>query len=448
LSNRMILPVQEYIKTPIISRQVAQNRCIPNKNPRLEATGLARCRLCEKDSNPIRIDEYNLHIFTEHPVLASLLYYSFHAPLNTPQLKIEFQKNQNRTLNQLKRWYSSVQRPDCGRALEEIILEHEIELKRPFLKEKENQYAARSAFARLLISEKFAIKEEIGDPPAIARGACSHRNARRTKLVEYYKKKVKEANEPIVIDSKDTVDDVIVVEDRVVQPKKKRKLNSSAVAPVVILDDSDEEKTTEMDTQDDDIPITKLIEKGEKMVNKLETVKNSLNEVKKPQIVVKDMNDNQDFFGAQKKPSVSEDASSSSSSEEEEEVEEPEMPSVVKFVSAYPDKPTQQPSTSKKRKFEEPIPDSIAPVDLLKPSPILMQEKKEKFAKRGIDLSKSRFQELNPPKLNLPKLPKRSKNPNQGASKMSQRFGETSNSSQYNTKNQKNRRKGKKFKKK
>merc|ERR1712210_225191 len=95
-------------------------------------------------------------------------------------------------------------------------------------------------------------------------------------------------------------------------------------APVVILDDSDEEKTTEMDTQDDDIPITKLIEKGEKMVNKLETVKNSLNEVKKPQIVVKDMNDNQDFFGAQKKPSVSEDASSSSSSEEEEEVEEPE----------------------------------------------------------------------------------------------------------------------------
>jgi hypothetical protein len=82
---------------------------------------------------------------------------------------------------------------------------------------------------------------------------------------------------------------------------------------------------------------------------------------------------------------------------------------------------------AKKRKFEEPIPDSIEPVDLLKPSARLMKEKKEKFAKRGIDLSKSRFQELNPPKLNLPKLPKPSKNASQGASKMSQRFAEASN---------------------
>jgi hypothetical protein len=184
-----------------------------------------------------------------------------------------------------------------------------------------------------LISEKFAIKEEIGDPPVVARRPLSElsRNARRTKLVEYYKKKAKEANAPIVIDSQDTVDDVVVVEDRVVQPKKKRKLNSGA--PVVILDDSesDGEKTTEMDTQDDDIPITKLIKKGEKMVNKLETIKKSLNEVQQPKIVLKDVNDNKDFFAAQRKPLVPEDSSSSSSSEEEDE--EPVMPSVVKVQS-------------------------------------------------------------------------------------------------------------------
>jgi hypothetical protein len=119
-----------------------------------------------------------------------------------------------------------------------------------------------------------------------------------------------------------------------VQPKKKRKLNSGA--PVVILDDSesDEDKTTEMDTQDDDIPITKLIEKGEKMVNKLETIKKNLNEVEvqRPKIVLKDVNDNKDFFGARRKPLVPEESSSSSSSENEED-EEPVMPSVVKVKS-------------------------------------------------------------------------------------------------------------------
>ena len=326
----MILPVQDFIKTPIIIRQAAQNRAIPNRNPRLEATGLVRCRLCEKDANPIRIDEYNLHIFSEHQVFASILYYSFHAPLHTSQLKIEWQKKNNRSLNQLKRWFSSVKRPDCGRALDEIILEHEKELKAPFIKEKENQYAARSAFVRLLISEKFAIKEEIGDPPIVS-GPLSERNARRTRLVEYYKKKAKEANAPIVIDSQDTVDDVVVVEDRIVQPKKRRKIETSS--PVVILDDSDEEKTTEMDTQDDDIPITKLIQKGEKMVNKLETIKESLNEVQRPKIVLKDVNDNKDFFGIQRKPIVPEDTSSSSSSSEEEEEPAMQMPSVVKVDS-------------------------------------------------------------------------------------------------------------------
>ena len=112
---------------------------------------------------------------------------------------------------------------------------------------------------------------------------------------------MKDANTPIVIDSQDTVDDVVVVEDRVEPPKKKRKLKSSS--PVVILDESDEEKTTKTDNQDHNLPITKLKEK----VKKLETVKEISKEINRPEILLKDLNDNKDCFGARRKPNVPED---------------------------------------------------------------------------------------------------------------------------------------------
>ena len=329
----MLLSVKEYVKIPIEFRQEAETRGIPDRNTRLEATGLTRCRLCLRSARPVRIDEYNLHIFKHHQVLANLLYYSKYTDwVNTPQLKIHWQKENNQTLNRLKRWYRQVQMPECARALDEMMLDHEKVLKEPFIKEKENQYVARNAFTRMLIRDKFEIKEEFGDPPVVAPGPLSDRNARRAKLIEYYKNKAKKANEPIIIDSQESTDPVIIVDEKPANPKKRpKKISKTPTEPVLILDDSDDEEppSTEMDTMDDDIPITKLLEKGEKMVNKIEEkLTKETPKSNAPKIVLKDVNDNKDFFGVQNRPPLNCSSESSDSSSESEEEEAPVVPKV------------------------------------------------------------------------------------------------------------------------
>ena len=335
----MLLPVKDYVAIPIKYREEAEKRGIPQRNTRLESSRLTRCRLCHKSAPNVRIDEYNLHIFKHHQVFANLLYYStFTDWINTPQLKIHWQKENNQTLNKLKKWYTQVQRPECARALDEMMLEYEKVLKEPFIKEKENQYVARNAFTRMLIREEFQIKEEIGDPPAVAPGPLSDRNARRAKLIEYYRAKAKKANEPIIIDSQESTDPVIIVDEKPAKPKKRPKKVSAPTEPVVILDDSDEEQlpSTEMDTMDDDIPITKLLEKGANMVNKIEEkLSEETPKSNDPEIVLKDVNDNKDFFAVRNRPTLNCPSESCDSSSESEVEVAPVVPKVqeVKYLN-------------------------------------------------------------------------------------------------------------------